>query len=71
MSKVTRAACSEQISETEDLTKASVKTCLPPLAVQSLEAETNGYPTHRNADQTCDKLTLSPPGTAYIYPFCP
>ncbi|XP_045904849.1 bromodomain testis-specific protein isoform X1 [Micropterus dolomieu] len=59
--KVTRAACSEQISETKDLTKASVKTCLPPLAVQSLVAETNGYPTHRNADQTCDKLTLSPP----------
>uniref|UniRef100_A0A8C9ZS05 Bromodomain, testis-specific n=1 Tax=Sander lucioperca TaxID=283035 RepID=A0A8C9ZS05_SANLU len=60
-SKVTRAAHGKQISETKDLTKPSVKTCPPPLAVQSSVAETKGYPTHRNADQTCDELTLSPP----------
>ncbi|XP_039985051.1 bromodomain testis-specific protein isoform X2 [Xiphias gladius] len=61
-SKVTRAACSKQITETKDLTKASVNTCQPPPAVQSSVAETEGHPTHRNADQTCDELTISPPG---------
>ncbi|XP_070764468.1 bromodomain testis-specific protein [Enoplosus armatus] len=60
-SKVTRAACSKQISETKDLTKASVQTCQPPLAVQSSVEETKGHPTHHSADQTCDELTLSPP----------
>ncbi|XP_019937035.2 bromodomain testis-specific protein isoform X2 [Paralichthys olivaceus] len=60
-SKVARAACSKQITETKDLTEASVKTCKPPPAVQSSVAETNSHPTHHNAEQTCDKLTLSPP----------
>ncbi|XP_028443739.1 bromodomain testis-specific protein isoform X2 [Perca flavescens] len=60
-SKVTHAARGKQISETKDLTKPSVKTCQPPLAVQSSVAETKGYPTHRNADKMCDELTLSPP----------
>ncbi|XP_010732649.1 bromodomain testis-specific protein isoform X1 [Larimichthys crocea] len=58
-SKVTRAACSKQISETKDLTK--VKTCQPPPAAQSSVAETKGQPTHHNADQTCDQLSISPP----------
>ncbi|XP_039668278.1 bromodomain testis-specific protein isoform X4 [Perca fluviatilis] len=60
-SKVTRATRGKQIFETKDLTKPSVKTRQPPLAVQSSVAETKGYPTHRNADKTCDELTLSPP----------
>nr|XP_046248326.1 bromodomain testis-specific protein isoform X2 [Scatophagus argus] len=60
-SKVTHAACSKQISETKDLTKSSVKDCQPLLAVQSSVAETKAQPTHNNADQTCDNLTLSPP----------
>uniref|UniRef100_A0A8P4G162 Bromodomain-containing protein 2 n=1 Tax=Dicentrarchus labrax TaxID=13489 RepID=A0A8P4G162_DICLA len=60
-SRVTRTACSKQISGTKDLTKASVKACHPPLAVPSSVAETKGLPTHPNTDQTCDELTLSPP----------
>ncbi|XP_032382446.1 bromodomain testis-specific protein isoform X2 [Etheostoma spectabile] len=60
-SKVTCAPHGKQILETKDLTKSSVKTCQPPLPVQSLVAETKGYPIHQNADQTCDELTLSPP----------
>uniref|UniRef100_A0A4W6D0A2 Bromodomain-containing protein 2 n=1 Tax=Lates calcarifer TaxID=8187 RepID=A0A4W6D0A2_LATCA len=60
-SKVTSAARSKQISETKDLTKAMVKTCQPPPAPQSSVAETNGHPTHRTTDQTCDELTISPP----------
>ncbi|XP_059197130.1 bromodomain testis-specific protein isoform X2 [Centropristis striata] len=60
-SKVNRAACAKRISETKDLTKASVKTCQPPPAVQSAVAETKGQPAPCNTDQTCDELTLSPP----------
>ncbi|XP_070688157.1 bromodomain testis-specific protein [Pempheris klunzingeri] len=59
--KVTHAACSKQILEAKDLTKASVKTCEAPLPVQPSAAESKGHPTLRNADQTCDELTLSPP----------
>ncbi|KAI3369086.1 hypothetical protein L3Q82_026053 [Scortum barcoo] len=57
-SKVTRAACSKQITETKDLTNASVETCELPLVVEPVVAET---PTHHEADQTCDELTLPPP----------
>ncbi|XP_034439128.1 bromodomain testis-specific protein isoform X2 [Hippoglossus hippoglossus] len=59
--KVARAACSKQITETKDVTEASVKPCQPPPAVQSSVAETTGHPTYHDAELTCDKLTLSPP----------
>ncbi|XP_062251433.1 bromodomain testis-specific protein isoform X2 [Platichthys flesus] len=59
--KVPRPACSKQITETKEVTEASVKPCPPPPAVQSSVAETQGYPTHHGAQQTCDMLTLSPP----------
>ncbi|XP_053286634.1 bromodomain testis-specific protein [Pleuronectes platessa] len=59
--KVPRAACSKQITETKEVTEASVKPCQPPPAVQSSVAETKGHPTHHDAQQTCDMLTLSPP----------
>ncbi|XP_074492574.1 bromodomain testis-specific protein isoform X2 [Sebastes fasciatus] len=60
-SKVTGAACGKQISETKDSTKAAVKTRQPPPTVQPSVEETKGHPTHRNADETCDELPLSPP----------
>ncbi|XP_040896152.1 bromodomain testis-specific protein [Toxotes jaculatrix] len=60
-SKVTRAACSKQITEAKDLTKASVQTCQPPPAAQISESEPKGHPAHCSVDQTCDEQTLSPP----------
>ncbi|XP_070817506.1 bromodomain testis-specific protein isoform X1 [Chaetodon trifascialis] len=60
-SKVTRAAGCKQISETKDLTKASVKPCQPPPAVQPSAAETKGHPTAHNTDQACEEPALSPP----------
>ncbi|XP_060934330.1 bromodomain testis-specific protein [Limanda limanda] len=55
--KVPRAVCSKQIT----VTKVTVKPCQPPPAVQSSVAETEVHPTHHDAQQTCDMLTLSPP----------
>ncbi|XP_022076481.2 bromodomain testis-specific protein isoform X1 [Acanthochromis polyacanthus] len=59
--KVARATVKKQMSVTKDLTHHSVKTCQLPPPVQSLVSESNGQPTHCNADQSCDGLTLSPP----------
>lgn len=64
-SKVIHAASGKRISEAKDSTKASVKTCPASLAVQSSVTETRGHPAHR------EELTLSPPGTASMYPSCP
>uniref|UniRef100_A0A3P8UA60 Bromodomain-containing protein 2 n=1 Tax=Amphiprion percula TaxID=161767 RepID=A0A3P8UA60_AMPPE len=55
------AAVKKQVSATKDLTNRSVKICRPPPPIQSLVAESNGQPTHCNANQTCDEPTLSPP----------
>lgn len=65
-SKVTRAAHNKQILETKDLSKTPVKTCQPPPVVQSSLAQTKGYSTQPNADQSCGAMTLSPPGNAYL-----
>ncbi len=46
--------------------KASVKSCQPAHAVQPLVAETKDHVTDCKADQSCDELTLAPPGTADI-----
>ncbi|KAM7012585.1 bromodomain testis-specific protein isoform 2-T2 [Tautogolabrus adspersus] len=60
--KETHPDCSTQISETKDMTNTAVETCQPPPAVQSSVAETTeGHQTLLNAEQTCDKLALSPP----------
>lgn len=69
-SKETHAASTQQIAETKDLPKASVKTCQPPAAAQSSVAESKGCPTHSDAEQLCDELPLPPPGTALLHPFC-
>ncbi|XP_042272544.1 bromodomain testis-specific protein isoform X1 [Thunnus maccoyii] len=60
-SKVTRTACNKHILEMKDLSKAPVKTCQPPPALQSLLAQSKGHSTQAHADQTCDEMTLSPP----------
>ncbi|XP_067453980.1 bromodomain testis-specific protein isoform X3 [Thunnus thynnus] len=60
-SKVTRTACNKHILEMKDLSKAPVKTCQPPPALQSLLAQSKGHSTQPHADQTCDEMTLSPP----------
>ncbi|XP_020488660.2 bromodomain testis-specific protein isoform X2 [Labrus bergylta] len=65
--KETHPDCSTQISETKDMTNTVVETCQPPPAVQSSTAETiEDHQTLLNAEQTCDKLALSPPGTAHM-----
>ncbi|XP_044217523.1 bromodomain testis-specific protein isoform X3 [Thunnus albacares] len=60
-SKVTRTACNKHILEMKDLSKAPVKTCQPPPALQSLLAQSKGHSTQPHADQTYDEMTLSPP----------
>lgn len=58
---MTRTACNKHILEMKDLSKAPVKTCQPPPALQSLLAQSKGHLTQAHADQTCDEMTLSPP----------
>ncbi|KAK2835998.1 hypothetical protein Q5P01_016482 [Channa striata] len=65
-SKVIHAPCEKPNSIKKYQTKASVNTSQPPPAVQCPLVEIKGHPVHRNADQTCDELTVSPPDLSAI-----
>ncbi|XP_031174332.1 bromodomain testis-specific protein isoform X4 [Sander lucioperca] len=58
LSSTSDSSDSESVPKTK---KLKSKDSCQKVKTKSSVAETKGYPTHRNADQTCDELTLSPP----------
>ncbi|XP_039668277.1 bromodomain testis-specific protein isoform X3 [Perca fluviatilis] len=58
LSSTSDSSDSQSVPETK---KPKSKDSCQKVKTKSSVAETKGYPTHRNADKTCDELTLSPP----------